>query len=78
MQHPRTGDLLIKGKPNSGEFLIADALTHRVLSGPFPSFTEAAAAAGAHAQKIGVSVWQENSDNRGRPLPHVLLNFQNK
>jgi hypothetical protein len=69
MPGPQAGDVLIRVQTNTTPttYLILEAETHRHLDGPFPSMAEAAIAAAKH---VGVmaSVWQENLDQRGRPL----------
>lgn len=69
MRHPAIGDLLIESirrrtpmNAEIQEFVITDALTRRVLSGPYASFADAAARATAHAIKVGVNVWQATED----------------
>lgn len=69
MAGPQRGDVLIRVQTNTTPttYLLADAETHRLLSGPFASLSEAAIAAAKHVGSMG-SVWQETLDQRGRPL----------
>ena len=69
MPGPQAGDVLIRVLTNTTPttYVILEAETHRPLDGPFPSMAEAAIAAAKHTSSIG-SVWQENLDQRGRPL----------
>ena len=59
------GDVLIRSLDST--YLVLDAVSHRALDGPFDAFADALAAALAFVRP-GRTVWQENTDNRGRPL----------
>ena len=69
MPVPRTGDVLIRVQTNTTPttYVILEAETHRAIGGPFASLAEAAMAAAKHVGAMG-SVWQENFDQRGRPM----------
>ncbi len=73
MSHPSAGDMVIRD--SAAGFVIADAVTHAPMSGPFPTIAEAAIAAwrlAAHGH-----VWRENLDARGRALgPPFLLELR--
>jgi hypothetical protein len=61
---PRAGDILIKGVTTE-YFELVEITTGRVLSGPLHGFPVALAA--ARARHPG-AIWQQHSDERGRPL----------
>jgi len=60
------GDVIIRTLPGD-EFLVANAITLKTLEGPFTTFDDALATALLVAAPSG-TIWQENLDNRGRPL----------
>ena len=70
MLYPSAGDVVIRD--SAAGFVIADAVTHAPMSGPFPTIADAAVAArslAAHGH-----VWRENLDARARALgPPFLL-----
>ena len=61
MRNPDVGDLLIQPKPGGHEFVIADAITRRVLSGPHATLADATARATRHALRVGVNLWRNNT-----------------
>jgi hypothetical protein len=61
-----SGDVIIRSLSEDG-FLLVDAVTRKTLNGPFPTFADALNAALGFV-KPGATIWQENVDNRGRPL----------
>ena len=62
--YPQVGDILIRGLKNQ-RFTLLDAVTSKFLSGPFDGLPAASAAARALKARI---IWQQNVDDRGRPL----------
>ena len=60
-----SGDVLIRSFDST--YVVLDASSHRTLDGPFHAFADALAAALGFVRPGG-TVWQENTDNRGRPL----------
>jgi hypothetical protein len=63
------GDLLIRNQtPQSAvaRFVVIDALSRHLVSGPFESLRDATLAAARHAD--GGTIWQENLDHRGRAV----------
>ena len=75
MAVPQAGDVVIRVQTNTlpTTYVVAEASSRRILGGPFPSLAEAAIAASKLVGPMG-SVWQEQVDQRGRPLgpPHRL------
>lgn len=69
MAGPRAGDVLIRVQTNTTPttYVLFEAETHRAIGGPFQSMAEAAIAASKCVGLMG-SVWQENVDQRGRPI----------
>ena len=69
MAVPRAGDVVIRVQTNTlpTTYIVAEAKSHRVLGGPFPSMADAAIAASKLMGPMG-AVWQEHIDHRGRPL----------
>jgi hypothetical protein len=63
MSEPQPGDVILRG-PIYGGFMVLDAVTRRALAGPLPL---AEAVADARARGSG-RVWQERTDEGGRPL----------
>jgi hypothetical protein len=61
----RPGDILIRSFDS--QYAVLDAVSHTTLAGPFSNFADGLGAA-LELVKPGGSVWQENTDNRGRPL----------
>ena len=61
---PQVGDILIRGLKNQ-RFTLLDVVTSKFLSGPFDGFPAAAAAARARNARM---IWQQNVEERGRPL----------
>ena len=59
------GDVLIRSFDS--QYLLLDAESLKTLDGPFATFADVLAAAIGFV-KPGASIWQENTDNRGRPL----------
>jgi hypothetical protein len=60
------GDVIIRRLPGD-EFLVANAVTLKTLGGPFTTFDDALATALLLAGPSG-RIWQDNLDDRGRPL----------
>lgn len=60
------GDMRIRIRPGK-QFLVANAVTLETLDGPFTTFADALATAILLAAPGG-TIWQDNHDNRGRPL----------
>ena len=67
----RHGDVILRGDTHSG-FHLYDARTDAHLAGPIPSLPAAIEVARQHGAP---AIWQQNTDNRGRPLgePFRLL-----
>jgi len=63
-ESPQAGDVLIRGLKNQ-RFTLLDVVTTKFLSGPYDGFPAAAAAARALSARM---IWQQNVDERGRPL----------
>ena len=66
--YPQVGDILIRGLKNE-RFTLLDVVTTKFLSGPFDTFPAAAAAARALNARM---IWQQNVDERGRPLGNLF------
>jgi hypothetical protein len=66
--YPQVGDILIRGL-NNQRFTLLDVVTSKFLSGPFDGFPAAAAAARALNARM---IWQQNVDERGRPLGNLF------
>jgi hypothetical protein len=64
MPVPQVGDILIRNTA-SDMFLLTDVVTGKHIAGPFKGFMLAAAAARIRG---GRAIWQQNVDERGRPL----------
>jgi hypothetical protein len=64
MAVPQTGDILIKGVTTE-YFELVEITTGKIVSGPIAGFPAALAA--ARATHPG-AIWQQHSDERGRPL----------
>ena len=60
------GDVIIRSVPGD-EFLLLNAVTLKALEGPFTTFADALATARLFVGPGG-TIWQENHDDRGRPL----------
>jgi len=65
--YPQVGDILIRGQ--NQRFTLLDVVTTKFLSGPFDGFAAAAAAARARNARM---IWQQNVDERGRPLGNLF------
>jgi hypothetical protein len=63
MSEPQPGDVIVRG-PMGGGFMVLDAVTRRALAGPL-SYKQAVA--DARVRGSG-RVWEEHTDERGRPL----------
>ena len=73
MSNPSAGDVVICD--SAAGFVIADAVTHAPMSGPYLTIADAALA----ARKLVADghVWRENLDARGRALgPPFLLELR--
>jgi hypothetical protein len=60
------GDVIIRRLPGD-EFLVANAVTLKTLGETFTTFDDALTTALLLAAPSG-TIWQDNLDNRGRPL----------
>jgi hypothetical protein len=60
------GDVMIRSLPGD-EFLVMNAVTFKTLEGPFTTFADALVTARLFVAPGG-TIWQENHDDRGRPL----------
>ena len=64
MPIPQIGDLLVR-MSGAGRFELVDVVTLTLVAGPFDGFAGAMTA----ARERGVrAIWQQNVDDRGRPL----------
>jgi hypothetical protein len=72
MGSPKPGDILLRGSLDAG-YTLVDLTTGKPISEGF--FTELRVALNAALDSGASSVWQENLDNRGRPLgpPTILI-----
>ena len=61
----QSGDVLIRSFDS--QYALLDAESLKTLDGPFSTFADTLAAA-IGLVKAGGSIWQENTDNRGRVL----------
>ena len=63
MSTPQDGDVLICSRSDD-DYELVDAITRDHLAGPFTGFLEAVSA----ARGLSGTLWQEVTDERGRPL----------
>jgi hypothetical protein len=68
-ESPQAGDVLIRGLKKKQRFTLLDVVTTKFLSGPYDGFPAAAAAARARNARM---IWQQNVDERGRPLGNLF------
>jgi hypothetical protein len=66
--YPQVGDILIRGLKNQ-RFTLLDVVTSKFLAGPFDGLPAAAAAARALKAR---RVWQQDVEERGRPLGNLF------
>ena len=64
MSHPQDGDVLIRYLSEDDGYELVEAITRGHLAGPFTGFLEAVFA----ARGLSGTLWQEVTDERGRPL----------
>jgi hypothetical protein len=64
MPIPQPGDVLIRNV-TAGRYELVDAVSLRLIDGPFGGFPAAVAAARLRNAR---AIWQQNVDSRGRPL----------
>ena len=64
MSVPQIGDILIRNL-GTDRFVLVDAVTGKHLAGPVKGFAVAVTIA---QQRGARAIWQQNTDERGRPL----------